>query len=145
MPNRSLGPQGFRILMAAVALVCGVNAVRFAWLGAWPVVAFLLLDILLVWGAFKLSYRAGRAFEEVRLDDQALTVRQVSHHGRERLHAFNPHWVRVDLDRPNELDCHLRLRSHGQALEIGHFLAPFEREDVRVEIERGLARCRTGG
>ena len=36
--------------------------------GAWPVMGFFGLDVLLVYVAFKLNYRSGRLYETVELD-----------------------------------------------------------------------------
>ena len=55
MPNRSLGPFGFRLLMCVVAAFCLSMGFVFASLGAWPVFAFLGLDVLLVFVAFPLE------------------------------------------------------------------------------------------
>jgi uncharacterized membrane protein len=141
-PHRSLGPKGFKILMAAITLICGVNALRFLVLNAWPVALFLLLDVALVYWAFKANYLSARRYEQLTINKGELHVRQVSHVGRAQDHVFNAHWVRVMCEQLNQVQNRLVLVSHGQKLEIGSFLAPFEREDVKTEIERGLSRAR---
>jgi uncharacterized membrane protein len=141
-PHRALSRKGFIILMAVVAGICGLNAIRFAFVDAWPVVFFLLLDVALVYGAFKLSYWSGRRYERLRLEPAALTVEQVDPAGRARTVAFDPYWVRVEHERPSDIEDHLRLVSHGKRLEIGSFLAPVERDEVREMLEDGLAQLR---
>ena len=42
-----------------------VGGVLFLLLGAWPVFGFFGLDVLLIYGAFRLNYRAARAREEI--------------------------------------------------------------------------------
>ncbi len=138
-PHRSLGPKGFRILMLVFAGVCGLAALRFLALGAWPVFLFMLLDVALIYGAFRLNYRDGRRFEQVTLTPDQLTVRKVAPGGQERSAAFNPYWVRVELD---PADQHLALRLHGQRETVGQFLSPDERVEVKAEIERGLDAVR---
>ena len=67
-----------------MALVGGVSFVAgmvFFLLGAWPVVGFLGLDVLLVYWAFRANYRAAAAFEEVTVTPSELRLRQVSHRG----------------------------------------------------------------
>lgn len=141
-PHRSLGSQGFKILMAVITLVCGVNALRFLALNAWPVALFLLLDVALVYWAFKANYLSARRYEQLTISRGELHVRQVSHLGRAQEHVFNAHWVRVNCEQINQVQNRLLLISSGKKLEIGSFLAPFEREDVKFEIERGLSRSR---
>ncbi len=142
-PHRSLGPYGFRTLMLVVGLICGVNALRFLALRAWPVALFLLVDILLVYLAFRANYRAGRRYEKLTIDGGTLRVSQVSPQGERTEHMFDAHWVRVLLEQINQVQTRLLLVSRDRRLEIGTFLAPFEREDVKMEIERGLARSRS--
>lgn len=138
-PHRSLGPKGFRILMLLVAGVCGLGALRFLALGAWPVFVFMLLDVALIYGAFRLSYRDGRRFEQVTLTPDLLTVRKVAPDGAESHSDFNPYWVRVELDQS---DKKLALRLHSQRVAVGQFLSPDERAEVKAEIERGLDAVR---
>lgn len=141
-PYRSLGPRDFRLLMALVAGVSALGALRFVVLGAWPVVFFLLLDVGLIYGAFRLNYRAARQYERLTLDASALTVRRVSAAGVERRSSFNPYWVRVVLTPGRFEQNHLSLRSHGRQEPIATFLSPAERIGLRDEIERGLAQVR---
>ena len=45
VPHRSLSPRGLRILMAVICLLSAVMALRFWFIGAWPVVAFSVVEI----------------------------------------------------------------------------------------------------
>lgn len=143
-PHRSLGPQGFRLLIGAVALICGVNALRFMLVRAWPVAFFLLLDVVLVYWAFKANYRAGKRYEQLTIGNGEVRVAQVSPVGERREHVFEAHWVRVTIEQINQMQNRLMLISRDRRLEIGSFLAPFEREDVKAEIDRGLRRAKNG-
>ena len=82
--HRSLPRVGFKVLMAAVGGVSLVLGMGFLMLGAWPVFGFFGLDVLLVYLAFELNYRAGRLYETVELVPQVLTVTRV-HRGSARL------------------------------------------------------------
>ena len=66
-PNRSLPRAGFIAVMAAVTLISAGLGVYFVLHGAWPVFRFFGLDVLLLFLAFRLNYRSGRASEIVRL------------------------------------------------------------------------------
>src|SRR5262245_31831490 len=81
-PHRSLAPQGFLLLMAAISLVSFVMGVMFAAIGAWPVFGFYGLDVLLIYVAFRLNYRSGRAYEMVELTPAVLTFTRVDPSGR---------------------------------------------------------------
>ena len=50
LPHRSLGRKGFVVLMSVVSVVSFVTGLGFYLLGAWPVMGFFGLDVLLIYG-----------------------------------------------------------------------------------------------
>ena len=142
-PHRSLGPAGFRLLMGTVAAFCLTIGTVFAVLGAWPVFAFLGLDVLLVFLAFRWSYRSARERERIRLDTEALEIVRTSADGRARSWRFQPHWLRIDFDESGDPNDQLRLSSHGRSLVIGAFLAPGERAKCAELLRDGIRRWRS--
>ena len=133
-PNRSLGPAGFHLLMAAIVLVSGAIGAGFVLAGAWPVTGFLGLDVLLLYLAFRWDYRQARRVEFIRLDQDGLSVRRVGPDGQAREWRLEPYWVRVALDDPARGGGQLVLSSHGDRLVIGAFLTAAE----RLEVARAL-------
>src|SRR5690348_16343440 len=77
-PHRSLEPKGFLILMLAIGGVSFLMGMAFLIMGAWPVLGFFGLDVLLIYVAFRLNYRAARAYEVVELTPHTLTLEKVS-------------------------------------------------------------------
>jgi len=144
-PNRSLGGRGFVLLMAALAAVSFAGGIAFVSAGAWPVFGFLGLDVLLIYVAFRASYRSGRLVETVKLTDEALEVRRIDAYGRSRAWRVPPTWLQVEVYRPQEHDCRVTVRSHGQSLVLGSFLAPAERREFAAALRAALARQRQAG
>ncbi len=142
-PNRSLGPFGFRLLMALAGGSVLAIGVIFMVAGAWPVLGFGGLEFLLLFLAFRLNYRAGRAYERVRLTERHLQVRRFGPAGEVGQWRFEPTWVRVDVDAPAEHDCRLTVSSHGKALVIGAFLSPGERFEVADALRAAIDSWRT--
>ncbi len=126
-PHRSLSPRGFLILMGVVGGISLLAGLRFLYLGAWPVSVVFVLDVALLWGAFKLNNWAARRFEAVELRADELLIRQVDQRGRERAVRFQPYWVRLERPDPERPESQLVLRSHGRAVVVGGFLPPEER------------------
>lgn len=141
-PSRSLGRSGFALLMAVFVAAAILLGTLFYLRGAWPVLGFLGLDIVLVWIAFRLSFRAGRIYEAVRLTERELTVRRHEASGRSRSWTFQPYWLRVRLDEPPGDDSQVILSSHGRHLVVGSFLSPDERADFARALVGALRRCR---
>jgi len=141
-PHRSLRPTGFLVLMGVLcACSFAVGLVLFL-SGAWPVIGFLGVDVLVVYIAFRMNYRAARAYETVRLTPAALEITQVDARGRGRRLTFQPYWLAVDIDDPPRRDSRLTLRSHGRRLEIGRFLTPQEKLELAQALRRALDEAR---
>jgi uncharacterized membrane protein len=141
-PHRSLSPRGFLILMTALSAVSFAGGLFFYLLGAWPVVGFLGLDVLLVYIAFRVNYRRGRMYETLHLTREALTVRRVDHRGGETRWRFPPTWLQVLLDEPRTRRNWLTLRSHGKSLSIGGFLTAEERRGLAAALQAALTEAR---
>ena len=88
-PHRSLGPRGFLLLMLVLGAISFTTGMVFLLAGAWPVFGFCGLDVLLVYWAFRVSYRRAQAYEQVTVTPSELTVRQVSHRGGIREHFLS--------------------------------------------------------
>lgn len=140
-PYRSLGPEGFRVLLAVVIIANVVAAAIVLSLGGWPIVGFLGLDVLAVYIAFRLSYAQTRAFERVTINGEALVVEHVDAKGRRREWRFPSYWVSVWFEG-DEDNGTVTLRSHGRTLEIGSYLAPFERKEFADVLRRALSEAK---
>jgi uncharacterized membrane protein len=142
-PHRSLGPKGFIILMLALGSVSFVTGLVFLSMGAWPVTGFFGLDVLLVYLAFRLNYRAARAYEMVELTPAALRLTQVTPSGRSREFEFNPYWVRIRFTEHPDGSNNLKLASHGREFEFARVLNDEERRDFARVLEGALAMARS--
>jgi uncharacterized membrane protein len=140
-PHRSLGPRGFFILMALISSISFIAGVIFFAVGAWPVVGFFGLDVLLIYGAFKLNYHAGMQHEIIKINGEQLEITRVSPSGRSKKWHFNRYWVRVEhfLDPEEEYENQpLILTSHGRTLEIGSFLSNDEKHEFSGVLRDAL-------
>ena len=140
-PHRSLTPRGFLILMLLVAGISFTIGLIFFLAGAWPIVGFLGLDVAVIYAAFRLNYRAARAYETVKLTGGELEVVKIDARGGRRRYVLPATWLRVELeDRPRRAS-RLTLRSRGKALEIGAFLGQEEKDGLVEVLRAGLRRA----
>lgn len=137
-PHRSLGPRGFLILMGVISAVSFIAGVIFWLAGAWPVVGFFGLDVLLVYIAFKLNYASARAYETVEIAGDELIVRRVLPGRQPKKWTFHPYWVRVEMESDGDIHGPLYLTSHGKRLQIGAFLSGHERRDFADALKHAL-------
>jgi uncharacterized membrane protein len=144
-PHRSLGRNGFRVLMAFIGAVSFGTGMVFLMLGAWPVFGFCGLEVLIVYLAFRANFSAARAREEVTVTASELTVRKVSHRGRVHEWTLNPLWVRLDRIVHEEFGIEgLFLVFRGRRLPIGACLAPEEKASFAHALSTALGEARRG-
>lgn len=142
-PHRSLSPQGFGVLIGVLCVVNFAVGIAFWTIGAWPILMFCGLDVLLIYWAFKISYRSGLAYETVDLTPERLQVTSVAASGATRTWDFNPYWVRVDLDEHHDGRSELALTHHGRRLVFGRCLTADEKREFAVTLREALVRARS--
>ena len=144
-PHRSLSGAGFLLVMALVGTLSFIGGMFFFLLGAWPVVGFLGLDVLLVYWAFRASYRTAAAFEEVTVTASELRVRRVSHRGHVAEWTLNPVWTQLQREKHEEFGLlRLFLVSRGRRLAVAGFLSPREKESFATALAAALSEAKRG-
>jgi uncharacterized membrane protein len=144
-PHRSLGRTGFLVLMLLIGGISFAAGLVFFIAGAWPVVGFMGLDVLLVYWAFRVSYRTAAAYEQVTMTASTLTVRKVSHRGKVAEWTLNPVWVRLQREAHAEFGIErLFLVSHGRRLPVATFLGPTEKASFASALAAALGEARRG-
>lgn len=145
LPHRSLGRQGFAIVMAALLFGWVVTGIIFLTHGAWPVFGFFGLDVLGVYIAFRLNYRAARAREEVSVSRTSLDIRKTAPSGRSEQHHFNPFWARFAVSRHAEIGITgMAVVSRDKSVSLGSFLNADDRESFATAFSRALATAKAG-
>ena len=129
--------------MLAIGGISFAMGLVFLSLGAWPVFGFFGLDVLLIYIAFRLNYRSGRAYELIELTPSLLTLTLVAPSGRQQSFEFNPYWVRVRFSERPDGRTHLRLASHGREQEFARCLNDDERREFARVLENALAVARS--
>ncbi len=141
-PNRSLRNPAFIALMIAITLISFTAGMLFIAMGAWPVMPFFGLDAFLIWLAFRVSYRDGRAREWVRVDARDIEVTRRHPTGHVRRFRLPTAWVRLNLIDRNEHHAQIALTVHGKSLVLGSFLAPQERGEFADALANAIHKAR---
>jgi uncharacterized membrane protein len=144
-PHRSLSRGGFLLIMLMIGGLSFAGGVLFLLVGAWPVVGFLGLDVLLVYLAFRANYRAATAYEQVVVTPSELRLKRVSHRGEAREWSMNPLWTRLERETHEDFGLlRLFLVSRGLRLAVASFLSPSERESFAHALSAALAEAKRG-
>lgn len=139
-PYRSLGRAGLIVLVAITLAIAVFNVIFFLIADALPVAMFFGLDILLLYGAFYLNYRAARAREEVFVSHTELAIRKVAPSGRASISRYNPFWAKFQVDRHHEFGITgMAVTGEGRRTALGSFLNPDDRESFARAFAAALA------
>ena len=136
--NNSLSPGGSKLVLGFLAVLVLAISLGFAFSGAWLVLPFGGLDVLLVVLAFRYMERHAADYECMNLLDDKIVIER-GQSGRTRKFEFNRHWAQVDYQEPRGMDRgKLVLRSHGADVEFGIYLTDEQRADVARRLKEHL-------
>jgi uncharacterized membrane protein len=138
-PNCSLSWRWVKRLVAGLG--CCILAVGAYWvyLGAWLVVPFTGLELLVLGAGFYLSSLAGHSREVIEIDGEDLRVLRGSNRLQE-VARLPRYWTRATLSRDpgGWYPSRLVLRCHGRRVEVATRLIESEREDLAAELQEWL-------
>src|SRR3954463_7595094 len=144
-PHRSLNRTGFTLLMGFIGIVSFVAGLAFCLMGAWPVLGFFGLDVLVIYWAFRVNFRRADASEEITVTPSELRVRRISHRGHVVEWVLNPLWVRLDQKTHAEFGIErLYLVSRGRHVSVGSFLGPDEKASFAKALLAALQAAKRG-
>jgi uncharacterized membrane protein len=92
--NNSLGPRGRLGVFAFIFVVSVGIATAFAMLGAWPILPFAGLEMLVLYLAFRYVDRHAADYERIAIDGDRVEIESFEA-GRHRRHEFNRRWARL--------------------------------------------------
>lgn len=141
-PNSSGTWRITRWILGIFAFICVSLGTAFFIVGATPVVGFMGLEVVLLYGAFWLSARDTKRREALSMSGQQLTIERVDSQGRARNMTLQPYWTRLQLEEIDERAVRVRLHSKGQAVEVGGFLPYVERRELATTLAEALADIR---
>ncbi len=132
--NNSLTSTGRLLVFAFIFIVSIGIALAFAALGAWMILPFAGLEMLVLYLAFRWVDRHARDYERIEIGGERLEV-EIFEAGRTQQHEFNPRWAQVVVSGDGS---RLALRSHGRELAIGRYLNDEQRLKMARELKRQL-------
>jgi uncharacterized membrane protein len=139
-PHRSLTPEGF---VWFIALTAGlISMPLFGILGTsvfWALLPFLVFAIWGIWAALQRSWRDMDLYEDVAIWQDLIRVERHQRKHASRVWEANPYWIRVVLHpKAGPVPNYLTLQGGPREVELGAFLSPAERGELKRRLERAL-------
>jgi len=142
VPHRSLSPFGMRILLCVIGGSSALIAGRFWLMGAWPVVAFSLVETAGVALLLFLNHRSGRVRELVLLNRDQLRVVRTDPSGTRRERVLPSAWLNVQLEEEAGRTPRLMVGTRTMREEIGAVLGETEKRDLAAALKMALHDAR---
>lgn len=131
-PNRSLGVVARRWVLAWIALTSLGIATGAAALGAWPVMPFAGIEVLLVALAFHVLRRHDKDYERLVIGEHEVRVEARSARSVVEFVAYRP-WAVIEV-RDRGTRCTMSLAYAGRVVPVGQLLT----DEGRRELARVL-------
>ena len=138
LPYRSLSKKGFRYLMIIVAAIFFSIGIFFWIIGAWPVFGFLGIDVFLLYYAFKINYKNGEIFENLKLLKKNLHITRSFPSGKVQSWNLEPYWTKVEISNPARNHHNLIVKSRDKVVLLGSFLNYNDKKKLHTKIESAL-------
>lgn len=140
-PNRSLSPKGIILFLGAFIVLVVTIVLGFALAGAWLILPFAGLEIVLIAAMCRWMYHHHTDQEVVLLQGDKLTIVQ-RQAGHERRHEFQRYWthVRVESGGHAWYPSRLMIGSHGNFVELGADVTETARKKLAYDLQGLLDR-----
>ena len=139
-PHKSLTPEGFVWFIGVTAAL--ISLPMFSILGTsvfWALLPFLALAIWGIWTALRRSWRDMDLYENVMIWDDLIRVERHERKRPPRDWEANPYWVRMVLHaKGGPVPNYLTLQGGPREVELGAFLTPLERVELKRLLDRNL-------
>jgi uncharacterized membrane protein len=130
--NCSMSPKALAGVFAALALVVLLIGAGFALVGAWLVLPFAGLEVLLLAGAYVAYGRHAADYERLEIAPGDLTVELAQANRVARYRLVN---AKVSVE-----DGRVVLRDAKEELEVGRYLSAEKRAELAAELQKRLIR-----
>ena len=143
VPNRSLDSYGTKLVFLVIA--CGFLLPIIPFIGS-PIgvtlTIFSGLTFYLFLTLLQKNFQQGSTFEEILISKRKIKVVHQEKNKEQLTWECNPYWTKVHLDINNpRLKNYLTLAGKGKRIELGAFLSPDERLELRDKIQNALAKA----
>jgi uncharacterized membrane protein len=132
--NCSMSPKALAGVFVALAVLVLAIGAGFALAGAWLILPFAGLEVLLLGAAFVLYARHAADYERIELEHGRLTV-EVADAERIARYELDARRARVCIEKERVV-----LRGAKEELELGRHLDAAARVELAAELEKRLIR-----
>lgn len=141
-PNASASSESVLKLLLSLGVFSGLIAMAFLHIGAWMVLPFAGLELVLVVLAFVVVLRHSGDYEKITFVEDHIEIEQ-SVLGKIKHVRFQRYWTRITLREGENGKTSLWIGSHNQEVEFGRDnMDDAQREALASHLKRTLLKTR---
>ena len=103
--------------------------------GAWPVVGFMALDVLLIYIVFEAQYRRSDRGQEITISNDKIEIKYFKAGTCVKTILLNKYWAKLEHLNSSNRQSKLMFSSHGRFSEIGEFLSLKEKQKLVAHLK----------
>ncbi len=137
-PNRTMTLRGMTLLFAGLTAVVFTIGIGFALAGAWPILPFAGLEMVVVVAVLYRLFRHADDHDRIVIDRANVTVTR-RRGRREWRDEFQRDWTKVTLERRHGwYPSRLKVGSHGKFVTVAADVNEEERESLSLALNKVL-------
>ena len=140
-PNSALSAVSKQRIIILLTLIPCVIGIEFCFLGAWPILPFVGLEVVALAYAFFYINKHEADYESISIEGESLIVERCVAENVSQ-HVINSYWVKVVQHELPNGELHLYLQSHGKELEVGRYLTRKQRELLAKQLKQRTGTLR---
>ena len=140
-PNSALSAVSKQRIIILLTLIPCIIGIVFCFLGAWPILPFVGLEVVALAYAFFYINKHEADYESISIEGESLIVERCVAENISQ-HVINSYWVKVVQHELPNGELHLYLQSHGKELEVGRYLTRKQRELLAKQLKQRTGTLR---
>ena len=134
-PNSALSAISKKRVIILLTVIPSAIGIAFCFLGAWPILPFVGLEIAALAYAFFYINKHEADYESISIEGDNLVIERCLGENVSQ-HVINPYWVKVVQHELPNGELHLYLQSHGKKIEVGRYLTRKQRELLAKQLKQ---------
>lgn len=136
-PNRSLTVKAFVILIVTTVVAMTIPIIPlFGTKTIFVILPFSLATVISLFVSLIFNYRSGKLYEKIIIWPHLIKIKRYETDGTHKEWKANPYWTKVKLYKESQkIQNYLTLSGGGREVELGAFLAPNERLELKHKID----------
>ena len=140
-PNSALSALSKKRVIILLTLIPCVIGIAFCFLGAWPILPFVGLEIAALAYAFYYVNKHEADYESISIEGDSLLIERCVANTISQ-HEISPYWAKVVQHELANGELRLYLQSHGKEFEVGRYLTRRQRELLAKQLKQRTGALR---